>query len=81
MDRFVVRPGAPLSGTVAVEGAKNSTLKLMAATLLAQGRHVLSNVPRITDVDTMAEVLAAIGVCSRCSPIWARRCAGPAITS
>ena len=62
MDRFVVRPGAPLSGTVAVEGAKNSTLKLMAATLLAEGRHVLSNVPRITDVDTMAEVLAAIGV-------------------
>jgi UDP-N-acetylglucosamine 1-carboxyvinyltransferase len=62
MDRFSVRPGAPLSGKVAVEGAKNSTLKLMVATLLAEGRHVLRNVPRIADVDTMAEVLAAIGV-------------------
>lgn len=45
-----------------VGGAKNSVLKLMAATLLAEGRHVLRNVPRITDVETMADVLVAMGV-------------------
>jgi UDP-N-acetylglucosamine 1-carboxyvinyltransferase len=62
VDRFVVRPGGPLEGTVRVGGAKNSALKLMAACLLAEGRHVLSGVPRIVDVDIMAEVLGAIGV-------------------
>jgi len=62
VDRFVVSPNGPLAGTVRVGGAKNSVLKLMAACLLAEGRHVLSNVPRITDVDIMAELLAAMGV-------------------
>ena len=62
MDAFVVRPGDPLAGEVPIGGAKNSVLKLMAATLLAEGRHVLRNVPRITDVETMADVLTAIGV-------------------
>lgn len=60
-DRFVVRPGGALSGTVQVGGAKNSALKVMAASLLAEGRHVLRNVPRITDVEIMADVLRAIG--------------------
>jgi UDP-N-acetylglucosamine 1-carboxyvinyltransferase len=62
VDRFVVSPGPPLSGTVRAGGAKNSVLKLMAACLLAEGRHVLTNVPRITDVEIMAEVLGAMGV-------------------
>src|SRR5205823_3231570 len=50
MDRFVVRPGPPLEGSVAIGGAKNSALKLLAATILAPGEHVLHNVPRIADV-------------------------------
>ncbi len=62
MDRFVVTPNGPLVGSVRAGGAKNSVLKLMAACLLAEGRHVLTNVPRITDVDTMADVLRAMGV-------------------
>jgi UDP-N-acetylglucosamine 1-carboxyvinyltransferase len=62
VDRFVVTPNGPLSGTVRAGGAKNSVLKLMAACLLAEGRHVLTNVPRITDVDIMGELLAAMGV-------------------
>ena len=61
MDRFVVRPGGPLHGTVRAGGAKNSALKLMAACLLAPGRHELAGVPRIVDVEIMSEVLAAIG--------------------
>ena len=58
----MVRPGGPLSGAVRAGGAKNSALKLMAACLLAEGRHVLSGVPRIVDVEIMAEVLGALGL-------------------
>jgi UDP-N-acetylglucosamine 1-carboxyvinyltransferase len=61
VDRIVVNPNGPLTGTVRAGGAKNSVLKLMAACLLAEGRHTLANVPRITDVDIMAEVLTAMG--------------------
>ena len=62
-DDAVIRVGrsGPLEGTVAVAGAKNSALKLMAATVLAPGRHVLRNVPRIADVDTMADLLGRMG--------------------
>ena len=61
VDEIVVEPDGPLRGTVTAGGAKNSALKLMAACLLAEGRSVLSNVPRISDVDTMAKVLRAMG--------------------
>ena len=62
VDRFIVNASGPLSGTVRAGGAKNSVLKLMAACLLAEGSHVLTNVPRISDVDIMADVLGAMGV-------------------
>jgi UDP-N-acetylglucosamine 1-carboxyvinyltransferase len=69
VDRFVVRRSGPLHGVVSAGGAKNSALKLMAACLLAEGRHVLSGVPRIVDVEIMAEVLGAMGVrCERRAP-------------
>ena len=61
MDRFVVTGGARLSGEVAVSGAKNSVLKLMAASLLAEGTTVLTNVPDILDVAIMGEVLRRLG--------------------
>jgi UDP-N-acetylglucosamine 1-carboxyvinyltransferase len=61
VERIVVQPNGPLSGTVRAGGAKNSALKLMVACLLAEGRTVLSNVPRIDDVDSMADVLRAVG--------------------
>ena len=57
-----VRGGAPLVGTVQLAGAKNSVLKLMAASLLADGEVVLSAVPDITDVPVMGAVLAGLGV-------------------
>src|ERR1700754_1332484 len=56
-----VKGGAPLIGDVEVGGAKNSALKLMAVALLAQGRSVVDNVPRITDIAIMAEVLRRLG--------------------
>ncbi len=61
MHEIVVRPNGPLGGTVRAGGAKNSALKLMVASLLAEGRTVLHNVPLIDDVDSMAEVLRAVG--------------------
>ena len=51
-----------MEGSVRVCGAKNSVLKLMAAALLAEGTHVLRNVPRITDVETMSDLLVSMGV-------------------
>ena len=60
--RIVVQPSGPLHGEVQVPGAKNSVLKLMAATLLAEGDYVFSNVPAINDVDTMGDLLSALGV-------------------
>jgi UDP-N-acetylglucosamine 1-carboxyvinyltransferase len=62
VDRFIVRPGRELEGSVAVQGAKNSALKLMAATLLAEGEYVLHHVPQIADVDIMAELLESMGL-------------------
>lgn len=61
MSQFVVRPSGPLLGRVPIQGAKNSALKLMAACLLAEGTSRLANVPAITDVEIMGEVLEAIG--------------------
>lgn len=61
-DRILIRRSGPLRGEVAIPGAKNSVLKLMAATLLADGAFVLDNVPDIADVGIMADLLAAIGV-------------------
>ncbi|MER7007442.1 UDP-N-acetylglucosamine 1-carboxyvinyltransferase [Dactylosporangium sp. NPDC000555] len=61
VDVIRVMGGARLAGDVSVVGAKNSALKLMAAALLANGRTVLTNVPRITDIAIMAEVLRRLG--------------------
>ena len=60
-ERFVVTGGSRLSGEVAVGGAKNSVLKLMAASLLAEGTTTITNCPDILDVPLMAEVLRGLG--------------------
>jgi UDP-N-acetylglucosamine 1-carboxyvinyltransferase len=62
MDRLFVTGGARLAGTVSVSGAKNSALKLMAASLLAPGPSVVRNVPAIRDCAVMAEMLEHFGV-------------------
>src|SRR5438132_5369398 len=61
MDLIRVAGDARLAGEVTVVGAKNSALKLMAAALLATGRSTLTNVPKITDIAIMAEVLRRLG--------------------
>jgi UDP-N-acetylglucosamine 1-carboxyvinyltransferase len=65
MQRIIVRRSGPLSGSVTVPGAKNSVLKLIAASLLADGVYEFSNVPGISDVETMCDLLAALGVSGR----------------
>ncbi|WP_434741477.1 UDP-N-acetylglucosamine 1-carboxyvinyltransferase [Micromonospora sp. SH-82] len=61
VDVIRVEGGARLAGTVHVVGAKNSALKLMAAALLAPGQNMITNVPRITDIAIMGEVLRRLG--------------------
>ncbi|WCO66415.1 UDP-N-acetylglucosamine 1-carboxyvinyltransferase [Iamia majanohamensis] len=61
MERIVVRGAGPLEGRVPISGAKNSVLKLMAATLLCEGRFTIRNVPDITDVRLMSDLLRAMG--------------------
>ena len=60
-DRFRVFGGTALRGEVTISGAKNSVLKLMAASLLATGKTTITNVPDIADVDIMADLLTRLG--------------------
>ena len=61
LDIIRVEGGQAIEGRVAVSGAKNSALKLMAATLLAPGATILENVPNISDVHVMGKVLKRMG--------------------
>jgi UDP-N-acetylglucosamine 1-carboxyvinyltransferase len=61
MDALIIQGGRPLNGQVAVSGAKNAALPVMAATLLAPGQHVLRNVPSLADTRTMARVIEGLG--------------------
>ena len=60
-DRFRIVGGSRLHGEVTVTGAKNSVLKLMAASLLAVGKTTIANVPDIADVDIMSDLLTRLG--------------------
>ena len=61
MEVIRVKGGRSIEGEVTVEGAKNSALKLMAATLMAPGVNTLTNVPNIADVHVMGKVLKYLG--------------------
>ncbi|MEN6520812.1 MAG: UDP-N-acetylglucosamine 1-carboxyvinyltransferase [Armatimonadota bacterium] len=61
MDKLYIIGGTPLRGTIRASGSKNGALAIMAASLLAKGRTVLSNVPKIGDIYTMVEMLSALG--------------------
>ncbi len=61
MDKIVVEGGVPLRGTVEVSGAKNAALPIVAAALLAEGDHVVRNVPDLADVRTLGKLLGHMG--------------------
>lgn len=60
-DKFYIKGGTPLRGEVSIGGAKNSVLKLMAAAILAKGETKIYNVPDLTDVEIMLNVIALLG--------------------
>ena len=62
MDKFVINGGKRLKGEVEVSGAKNASLALMPAAILATGKSVLKNTPELNDVYTMKKLLDFIGV-------------------
>ena len=61
MEKFVIEGGVPLSGTIVPAGNKNGALPILAACLLTDDEVVLRNVPRISDVEAMVELLARLG--------------------
>ncbi len=62
MDRIRIRGGRPLSGEILIGGAKNAALPLMTCGLLTDDRVVLSNVPKLADIQTMSALLAQHGI-------------------
>jgi UDP-N-acetylglucosamine 1-carboxyvinyltransferase len=61
VDKFVVKGGKPLSGTIEVRGSKNAALPIMAACILSSGTCVIENVPRLRDTATMIALLKRFG--------------------
>jgi UDP-N-acetylglucosamine 1-carboxyvinyltransferase len=61
MDKFLIKGGKPLHGTVSVSGAKNSALPVMAAALLTSERVTVHNIPKVRDLITMSKLLAFMG--------------------
>lgn len=61
MDKFVVRGGNPLLGTIKVSGAKNSALPCMAAAILTEDEVILENIPQVRDIETERKLLESMG--------------------
>ena len=61
MDKFVIRGGNPLLGTIHVSGAKNAALPAMAAALMTEDPVILDNIPQVRDIETTRKLLAAMG--------------------
>jgi UDP-N-acetylglucosamine 1-carboxyvinyltransferase len=61
MDKFVIRGGNPLLGTIRVSGSKNSALPCMAAALLTEDDVVLENIPQVRDIETERKLLVSMG--------------------
>jgi UDP-N-acetylglucosamine 1-carboxyvinyltransferase len=61
MDKFVIRGGNPLLGTIKVSGAKNSALPCMAAAILTEEEVILENIPQVQDIETERKLLTSMG--------------------
>jgi UDP-N-acetylglucosamine 1-carboxyvinyltransferase len=61
MDKFVIRGGNPLAGTIRVSGAKNSALPCMAAAILTEDEVILENIPQVWDISTQRRLLSSMG--------------------
>lgn len=61
MDRYVITGKQKLEGEIRTSGAKNASLPLMAAAVLAEGKTILRGIPDLTDINSMGEVLERLG--------------------
>ena len=61
MDSFIVRGGSRLKGKIEISGSKNSSLPIVAATLMAEGKTTLRGVPRLSDIDSMVKLIGELG--------------------
>ncbi len=61
MDKYVIRGGNPLVGTIRVSGAKNSALPCMAAAILTEDEVILENIPQVRDIETERRLLQSMG--------------------
>jgi len=61
LDKFVIKGGSPLKGTIPVSGSKNAALPLMAASLLGNTASTLKNIPRLKDIYTFNNVIRVVG--------------------
>jgi len=70
MNQLLIKGGKPLRGEVAIQGAKNSVLPILAATLLTRQQVILRNCPRLRDVDASVRILRSLG----CEARWQGNC-------
>jgi UDP-N-acetylglucosamine 1-carboxyvinyltransferase len=61
LDTLVIEGGRPLSGTIAIQGAKNAALPILAAGMLVEGTVIIDRVPNLTDIDVMLDILRSLG--------------------
>lgn len=61
MDSILIRGGKPLIGEITISGSKNASLPLMVASLLTEQTLELTNIPQLSDIDTMKQLLANHG--------------------
>ena len=62
MKKLFIKGGNKLQGTVSIAGAKNAALPLMVASILSEEKLTLSNMPHVSDISTMANLLASLGI-------------------
>ena len=60
-EKFVIRGGKPLKGSVCVGGAKNAAVAILPATILAEGPCIIENLPRIDDVTILLNIMKRLG--------------------
>ena len=61
MEKLEIKGGKKISGTIVISGSKNSTLPILASTILTNKKVIIKNIPIVRDVKTMADLLSAIG--------------------
>ncbi|MFC4103910.1 UDP-N-acetylglucosamine 1-carboxyvinyltransferase [Paenibacillus xanthanilyticus] len=61
MDKLVIEGGRPLSGSIAIQGAKNAALPILAASMLVEGKVMIDQVPRLLDIEVMLNILRDLG--------------------